>query len=197
MRSRLTRHSNEICALSHRCTITPYANCYIYGYRGQLSVLIVRQDMACLSYSRLPGPVTASHWPPPPKLSMEMGVWFYSWAQMGGCLPGNNNIIWLNLLSYPNFIPLAEFYISLLCLQSCNSHHHINPPPKRTIRDNPNPTTTSNDETRATHLRKQTTIATHNPQTAPFLSSPAPGEKAKDTPGTAPRTMIPLPPYYG
>ena len=46
-------------------------------------MLIVRQDMACLSYSRLPGPVTASHWPPPPKLSMEMGVWFYSWARMG------------------------------------------------------------------------------------------------------------------
>ena len=196
MRSRLTRHSNKICALSQRCT-TPYANCcIIYGYRGQLSVLIVRQDMVCLSYSRLPGPVTASHWPPPPKLSMEMGVWFYSWARMGvfflviGLLSGR--ISFHILISYP-----LLNYISLLCLQSRNSHHSINPPPKRTVRGNPNPTTTSNDETRATHLRKQNNNRNTKLPDSTILIFSSSGEKAKSTPGTAPRTMIPLPPYYG
>lgn len=196
MRSRLTRHSNKICALSQRCT-TPYAKCcIIYGYRGQLSVLIVRQDMACLSYSRLPGPVTASHWPPPPKLSMEMGVWFYSWARMRVfflvIILSSGRISFHILISYP----LLD-YISLLCLQSRNSHHSTNPPPKRTIRDNPNPTTTSNGETRATHLRKQNNNRNTKLPDSTVLIFSSSGEKAKNTPGTAPRTMIPLPPYYG
>lgn len=45
MRSRLTRHSNKICALSHWCT-TPYANCYIYGY------MVIEANCRCWSFGR-------------------------------------------------------------------------------------------------------------------------------------------------
>ena len=178
MRSRLTRHSNKICALSQRCT-TPYANCcIIYGYRGQLSVLIVRQDMVCLSYSRLPGPVTASHWPPPPKLSMEMGVWFYSWARMGvfflviRLLSGR--ISFHILISYPCSI-IYHCCVFNLATPTTLSIHLQSGLYAVTLTPRPHPTTKQGRHT----FGNKTTIATQNSQTVPFLSSPAQGRKRR------------------